>query len=325
MSAPRHDADMIGADAEIDRESRVEAQRFAADLASDLRAWLEWATLTGGLEAPMDEVAAAPAPRLPASRPATAPPRVDSSPPPPLAPPSEAPAARPTTPTAPRTPTQRPPSMPSPRVSPRAASGATPVAPPPTGLVSPGEAGLKQVRDELGDCQRCRLGRERKNIVYGIGNPNARLVLVGEAPGQQEDLTGEPFVGRSGQLLTRMLAAIGLKRDDVYICNVIKCRPPQNRDPLPDEIATCSPFLHRQLQAISPSVILTLGRFAAVNVVGVDASLGELRKRVGSWHGTPIISSYHPSYLLRTPRMKRAAWEDLLTVRRLLREPANPS
>ncbi len=241
-----------------------------------------------------------------------------------------APSAPPTV--GPRTPAQRPTSTPltgssqstpSQRITPRAAASAQPVGPPPTSQVGQGEAGLKQVRDELGDCQRCRLGRDRKQIVYGIGNPNADLVLVGEAPGQQEDLTGEPFVGRAGQLLTRMLGTIGLAREQVYICNVIKCRPPQNRDPLSDEVASCSPFLHRQLRAIEPKVIVTLGRFAAATVVGVEANLGELRKRIGSWNGVPIVSTYHPSYLLRTPHMKRAAWEDLLVVRRLLREAAS--
>lgn len=182
-----------------------------------------------------------------------------------------------------------------------------------------GRAGLEQVRAELGDCQRCRLGRERRNLVYGVGNPSAELVLVGEGPGRHEDLTGEPFVGRAGQLLTRMLFAIGLKREDVYICNVIKCRPPQNRDPLPDEIATCSPFLHRQLRAIDPKVILTLGRFAGGVISGRQGSLGELRKRTADWNGVPLVATYHPSYLLRTPHMKRAAWEDLLKVRRILK------
>jgi len=284
---------------------------FAAELAADLRSWVEWAQLTGAIEVPSTPLSALPAeapppPRVPVQRPATAP--------------SEPPVG-------PRIPTQRPASSPmsatpSQRISPRAAASAQPVPPPPSTPVGQGEAGLKQVRDELGDCQRCRLARDRKQIVYGMGNPNADLVLVGEAPGQQEDLTGEPFVGRAGQLLTRMLATLGLTREQVYICNVIKCRPPQNRDPLSDEVASCSPFLHRQLRAIEPKVIVTLGRFAAATVVGVETNLGELRKHLGSWNGVPIVSTYHPSYLLRTPHMKRAAWEDLLVVRRLLREAA---
>lgn len=296
---------------------------FAAELAADLRTWLEWAQLTGTIElpstAPNEQPVAASAPRVAAQRPTSVPN-------------AAAPAASGAPAPGPRTPAQRPTSTPlsgssqstpSQRITPRAAASAHPVAPAPTTPVGQGDAGLKQVRDELGDCQRCRLAKDRKQIVYGIGNPNADLVLVGEAPGQQEDLTGEPFVGRAGQLLTRMLGTIGLEREQVYICNVIKCRPPQNRDPLSDEVASCSPFLHRQLRAIEPKVIVTLGRFAAATVVGVEANLGELRKRIGSWNGVPIVSTYHPSYLLRTPHMKRAAWEDLLVVRRLLRE-SNP-
>jgi uracil-DNA glycosylase family 4 len=275
-----------------DSADEEEVRAHAASLAGDLRAWLEWAHLTGATEVPSeqreDKVQAVPSPVAP----------VESPPP--------------------RLLIQRPASVPVPRVSPKlAASHASP--PPPTGPIEPGEAGLRQLTGELGDCQRCRLGRERKKIVFGVGNPRASLVIVGEAPGEQEDLTGEPFVGRSGQLLTRMLNAIQLSRDEVYICNVIKCRPPQNRDPLPDEIATCSPFLHRQIQAIQPRVLLTLGRFAAVNLMGTDLPMGELRKRTGELLGVPIVSTYHPSYLLRSPKMKKQAWEDFLSVRRLLR------
>lgn len=296
---------------------------FAASLAADLRAWIEWAALTGATEVPLPERAS-----------------IDVAPPPidtrgDVAAPRVAPVAPgPRTPAAPgpRTPADRSPSAParatptrttapplaSP-VSPRAANAAHPIAPPPSTPVSAGAAGLAQVRAELGDCQRCRLGKDRKHLVFGVGNAEAELVLVGEAPGQQEDLVGEPFVGRAGGLLTKMLAAIGLAREQVYICNVIKCRPPQNRDPLSDEVASCSPFLHRQLAAIQPKVIMTLGRFAGATVGGVEVSLAELRRRRATWNGVPIISTYHPSYLLRTPHMKRAAWEDLLAVRALLR------
>jgi len=295
-------------------EPKDDPRAFAAELAADLRTWLEWAALTGAIETPttpaneLPAVVAAPAraasqPRTIAQRPPSAEQRQPNEPAPPLS--------------------RAAPSTPSRAITPRAAASAHPISPPPSSAVGQGEAGIKQVRDELGDCQRCRLAKDRKQIVYGIGNPDADLVLVGEAPGQQEDLTGEPFVGRAGQLLTRMLATIGLARDQVYICNVIKCRPPQNRDPLPDEIASCSPFLHRQIRAVEPKVIMTLGRFAATTVVGVDGTLAELRKRLGSWNGVPIVPTYHPSYLLRTPHMKRAAWEDLLVVRRLLRDTAS--
>ncbi|MCB9731616.1 MAG: uracil-DNA glycosylase [Deltaproteobacteria bacterium] len=177
---------------------------------------------------------------------------------------------------------------------------------------------MLRIREELGDCQRCKLASGRRNLVFGVGNPAAELLLVGEAPGRQEDETGEPFVGRSGRLLTRMLGTLGLERRDVYICNVIKCRPPGNRDPEPDEVAACSPFVHRQIQTVAPKVILALGRFAARTVIDVDAPLSRLRGRDASYHHIPIVATYHPSFLLRTPVMKREAWRDLLRVRRLL-------
>ena len=284
-------------------DDRDEVRAHAAQLASDLRQWLEWAALTGADEMPFDA------------------PAVTAAVPPRAAPPPARPSPRPESSAPQRAPT--PTSSPVPRVTPRAA-GSVSVAPPPTGEVARGEAGLLQVRAELGECQRCRLSKERRHLVYGIGSPTAPLILVGEAPGEQEDKTGEPFVGRSGQLLTRMLAAIGLAREQVYICNVIKCRPPQNRDPLSDEIATCSPFLHRQVAAIAPRAILTLGRFAAMNLVGEDLPMGELRKRLGSINGIPVVPTYHPSYLLRSPAMKRLAWEDLLRVRQLLRGSRSP-
>lgn len=277
-------------------------------VASGLRAWLEWEALTGAIELPADLTPVAP-PAIPRAAPS---PRAPSSPRAPVAP---ATPVRPEPQPGPRVAADRPASRPV--APPRAPVGAT--GPAPTSAVGRGADGLRQVREELGDCQRCALGATRKNLVYGVGNPDARLVLVGEAPGQQEDATGEPFVGRSGQLLTRMLAAIGLERGDVYICNVIKCRPPQNRDPLPPEIASCSPFLHRQVSAIGPKVILTLGRFAGVNIIGRQASMGELRKDLGSFLGTPVVPTFHPSYLLRSPSAKRAAWDDFLRVRALLR------
>lgn len=286
---------------------RDEVRALTAQLASDLRQWLEWGALTGADEVPFEPPAADP-PRVPRPAPAR---EIAAPAPVPRDPPPRMPASRPMS-------SPPPTSSPVPRVSPRAA-GAVSVAPPPTGDVARGEAGLVQVRAELGNCQRCRLAKDRKNLVFGVGSPTAPLVLVGEAPGEQEDKLGEPFVGRSGQLLTRMLDAIGLQRDDVYICNVIKCRPPQNRDPLADEISTCSPFLFRQLDAIAPRVIMTLGRYAANNVLGREGSLGELRGQVASVRGVPVVPTYHPSYLLRTPHMKRQAWVDFLAVRRLLK------
>jgi uracil-DNA glycosylase len=188
----------------------------------------------------------------------------------------------------------------------------------PTGA-SQGPA-LDALRVELGDCRRCELYQGRRNIVFGVGNPSASLVVVGEAPGRDEDLTGEPFVGRSGQLLTRMLQAIGMAREDAYICNVLKCRPPRNRDPEASEIATCSPFMTRQIEAIAPKVIITTGRFASQTVLGLDLSMGSMRGTIRSFHGVPVVPMYHPAYLLRSPAAKRQAYEDLLTVKSILSE-----
>lgn len=177
---------------------------------------------------------------------------------------------------------------------------------------------LEDVRQDLGDCQRCHLAQSRTELVFGVGNPNARLLLVGEAPGREEDLKGEPFVGEAGQLLDRILLAMGLSRQDVYICNVLKCRPPNNRDPLPDEVATCEAFLMRQVAAINPEVIVALGRFAVQSLLRSKAPIGRLR---GEWHryqGVPLMPTYHPAYLLRNPQGKREVWEDMKAVRKLL-------
>jgi DNA polymerase len=182
-----------------------------------------------------------------------------------------------------------------------------------------GAEDLAAIRADLGDCRRCKLCEGRTNIVFGVGSPSARLVVVGEGPGFHEDRTGEPFVGRAGQLLTRMLAAIGLRRDEVYIANVVKCRPPENRDPQPDEIAACSPFLVRQLEAIAPDLIVTVGRFSSQVICGLDVSIGRLRGTVRSFRGVPVVVTYHPAYLLRNPAAKRQAWEDLLVARAVLR------
>ncbi|WP_432821026.1 uracil-DNA glycosylase [Trichloromonas sp.] len=179
---------------------------------------------------------------------------------------------------------------------------------------------LDEIRADLGDCQRCPLCRGRKQVVFGVGNPHARVVFVGEAPGREEDEQGEPFVGEAGRLLDRILFAMGLAREDVYICNVVKCRPPGNRDPLPEEIAPCEPFLRRQLAAIEPEVIVTLGRFAAQSLLDDQAAISSLR---GKWHqyqGIDLLPTYHPAYLLRTPAAKREVWEDMKQVIKRLRE-----
>lgn len=179
---------------------------------------------------------------------------------------------------------------------------------------------LDEIRADLGDCRRCPLCRGRKQVVFGVGNPHARVVFVGEAPGREEDEQGEPFVGEAGRLLDRILFAMGLAREDVYICNVVKCRPPGNRDPLPEEIAACEPFLRRQLAAIEPEVIVTLGRFAAQSLLDDQAAISSLR---GKWHqyqGIDLLPTYHPAYLLRTPAAKREVWEDMKQVIKRLRE-----
>jgi len=173
---------------------------------------------------------------------------------------------------------------------------------------------LEDIRRDLGDCCRCGLEKTRRNLVFGVGNPDASLVLVGEAPGSEEDRRGEPFVGEAGQLLDRILQAMRLARADVYICNLLKCRPPQNRDPLPAEIASCEPFLIRQLMAIRPQVIVALGRFAAQSLLRSKTPISRLR---GTWHsyqGIPLMPTFHPAYLLRNPAGKHEVWEDMKQV-----------
>jgi DNA polymerase len=160
--------------------------------------------------------------------------------------------------------------------------------------------------------------------VFGAGDPGARVVFVGEAPGRDEDLQGEPFVGKAGHQLTRIIAAMGLARDKVYICNVIKCRPPGNRDPLPEEIAMCQPFLVRQLEIIGPKVICALGSFAARTLLNSDSSISRLRGRFHDFNGIPIMPTYHPSYLLRKPQVKREVWEDIQKIMELLGLPVLP-
>ena len=177
-----------------------------------------------------------------------------------------------------------------------------------------GSIGLQVLRDELGDCQRCKLAPSRQNLVYGVGNPDANLVFVGEAPGADEDAQGEPFVGKAGQLLTKMIEAMGYSRADVYICNVLKCRPPGNRNPEPDEVASCEPFLKRQLAAIRPRMIVALGKFAAQCLLRDDTPITRLRGGFRSYEGIPLMPTLHPAYLLRDPSKKKLAWEDLKAV-----------
>lgn len=168
-------------------------------------------------------------------------------------------------------------------------------------------------------CTLCRLHETRTNVVFGEGNPSAEVVVVGEAPGQEEDRTGRPFVGRAGRLLDLLLMAVGLPRDQVYICNVLKCRPPNNRNPLPDEMEMCTThYLHGQLEAIAPRVLLAVGRFASQVLCGSDEAIGRLRGRVHAYRGTPTVVTYHPAYLLRSPNMVRMAWDDMQILRKVL-------
>jgi uracil-DNA glycosylase len=178
---------------------------------------------------------------------------------------------------------------------------------------------LAAVRTDLGDCTRCKLHRlGRRQIVFGVGNPSADLMFVGEAPGHDEDVQGIPFVGRAGQLLTKIIEAIGLSRDDVYIANVIKCRPPENRNPEQDEVETCEPFLFQQVDIIKPKVIVALGTFAARALLRTLDPISRLRGRVYDYRGAKLIPTFHPAYLLRNPASKREVWEDMKRARALL-------
>jgi DNA polymerase len=180
---------------------------------------------------------------------------------------------------------------------------------------------LASIREDIGDCTRCKLCTlGRKQIVFGVGNPHADLMFVGEAPGRDEDIQGIPFVGRAGQKLTQIIEAIGLKREDVYIANVIKCRPPENRNPEPDEVEKCEPFLFRQIDLIQPKVIVALGTFAARSLLKTDAPISRLRGRVYEYRGAQLIPTFHPAYLLRNPSCRREVWEDMKKVRALLND-----
>jgi DNA polymerase len=171
---------------------------------------------------------------------------------------------------------------------------------------------LHHIREDLGDCTRCKLATlGRRQIVFGVGNPDADLMFVGEAPGADEDIQGEPFVGRAGQLLTKMIQAMGFAREEVYIANVVKCRPPENRNPEPDEIESCEPFLFQQIETIKPKVIIALGAFAARTLLRTQEPISRLRGRVFEYHGAQLVPTFHPSFLLRSPGQKKFAWDDL--------------
>jgi uracil-DNA glycosylase len=192
----------------------------------------------------------------------------------------------------------------------------------PEAKVSDPVKGLQIIREDLGDCTRCRLHKQgRKQIVFGVGNPKADLMFIGEAPGADEDEQGEPFVGRAGQLLNNMIKAMGLRREDVYIANIIKCRPPSNRTPERDECETCSPFLMRQIAVIQPKVIVALGAVAAKTLLAINSSMAELRGHWYDFRGTRLAVTYHPAFLLRDPRQKKETWKDLQMVMKELGLP----
>jgi len=170
---------------------------------------------------------------------------------------------------------------------------------------------LEDIHADLGDCRRCKLAQERNHIVFGDGNAKAKLVFIGEGPGAEEDRKGQPFVGAAGQLLTRIIEAIKLSRSQVYICNIIKCRPPGNRNPESDEIKTCFPFLERQIAALQPDFIIALGTFAAQTLLGTTTPISRLRGRFHVYKGIKVVPTYHPAYLLRNPDKKRDVWEDM--------------
>ncbi len=177
-----------------------------------------------------------------------------------------------------------------------------------------GSPALLAVREELGECARCKLAPGRTKLVFGVGNPHAELMFVGEGPGADEDQQGEPFVGRAGQLLTKMIEAMGYRRADVYIANVVKCRPPGNRNPEPDEMDACEPFLKAQLRAVAPKAIVALGKIAAQTLLRDTTAISRLRGRWATYEGTRLMPTFHPAYLLRSPEEKKKAWEDLQLV-----------
>ncbi len=172
------------------------------------------------------------------------------------------------------------------------------------------ESALKALRDEIGDCQRCKLSKGRKNIVFGEGSVDAKIIFIGEGPGEDEDIQGRPFVGKAGQLLTKLIEKMGFKREDVYIGNIVKCRPPFNRDPEEDEINACSPFIKKQAEIISPKVIVSLGRISTQTLIGLKIPIGKLRGKFYQFENIPLMPTFHPSYLLRNPKDKWLVWED---------------
>ena len=310
-----------------------ESAEELGEAVEDLRRHLLWQEETGGRALLVD--AAKQAAERSASLRAMMPPRGAKTPPAPERPASPEPAE------APEAPAPRPvaaPSRPLASEAPARAPAASPAAPPAAaskgmlidvpqqappysgalpGVVEGERPVLDEIRRELGDCKRCKLCTGRKNIVFGVGSPRAELVFVGEGPGEQEDLQGVPFVGPAGELLTKMIQAMGFSRDQVYICNVVKCRPPGNRNPEPDEIAACEPFLRSQLLALQPKVIVALGKFAAQTLLRDSTPITRLRGQWREYQGVKLMPTFHPAYLLRSPNEKKKAWEDLQQVMKI--------
>ena len=277
-----------------------ERRRAAQDLAGEALRHLEWLRENGVREVPRP---AAPAP-APVQRAAQAP----APAPAPGGPPAAAPA---------HAASRQPPPDPAgqaPRPAPPAGAPRPPARPYTLNDKGCGSAALLAIREGLGECTRCKLAGGRTHLVFGTGNPAAELVFVGEGPGADEDLQGEPFVGKAGQLLTKMIEAMGYRREQVYIANVVKCRPPGNRNPEPDEIEACEPFLRRQLEAIGPKVIVALGKFAAQTLLRTAVPITKLRGTWASYQGVRLMPTFHPAYLLRSPEEKKKAWADLQLV-----------
>jgi DNA polymerase len=225
---------------------------------------------------------------------------------------------------APPTPAATATPAPAARTTPASAATATPAA---TGKYSLSDKGcgspeLLVIREEIGECTRCKLAPGRTRLVFGVGNPRAELLFVGEGPGADEDRQGEPFVGRAGQLLTKMIEAMGYRREEVYIANVVKCRPPENRNPEPDEMDACEPFLRAQIRAVGPKAIVALGKIAAQTLLRDPTPISRLRGRWATYEGVRLMPTFHPAYLLRSPEEKKKAWEDLqLVMKALGKEP----
>jgi len=272
-----------------------------AEAVAELRRHLAWLDDAGVREIPERPVLPGPRPVQPAPAPELQPSRDQGGPPA-----RSGPAASPGAPSAVARVGDVRPSARAP-----AAPGAGPYGLADRGCGSPG---LLEIRQELGECQRCKLGRGRTRLVFGVGSPQAELMFVGEGPGEDEDRQGEPFVGRAGQLLTKMIEAMGFERADVYIANVVKCRPPGNRNPEPDEIEACEPFLRAQIAAVGPKVIVALGKFAAQTLLRETSPISRLRGRWFAYEGVKLMPTFHPAYLLRSPQEKVKAWEDLQLV-----------